>query len=98
MKVEGVITTVHRNPSCIAKAIRIDNLATMKTCANETRVITSVTGTKLRSVIASADDYLMNLSIAEEACRYRKEAPRKENGQRQTKGKKKLVGKKRKVR
>ncbi len=70
MRIDGVITTTHRNPSCIAGAIRVDNLSAMETSETATAVVTTVTGTKLRSVIASVDDYLMNLSIADEACRY----------------------------
>ena len=70
MQIDGIITTTHRNPSCIAGAIRVDNLSAMETSATATAVVTTVTGTKLRSVIASVDDYLMNLSIADEACRY----------------------------
>lgn len=70
MQIDGVITTTHRNPSCVAKAIRVDNLSAMETSATATGVATTITGTKLRSVIASVDDYLMNLPIAEEACRY----------------------------
>jgi hypothetical protein len=42
----------------------------MQTTAEEGRVRTVVSGTKLRSVIASVDDYLMNLAIAEELCNY----------------------------
>ncbi len=70
MQADGRITTSHRNPSCIASALRVDNLSAMKTFATGTTVVTTITGTKLRSVIASVDDYLMNLSIAEEACRF----------------------------
>jgi len=70
MQIEGIIATTHRNPSCIAGAIRVDNLSAMETSATATAVVTTVTGTKLRSVIASVDDYLMNLAIADEACRY----------------------------
>ncbi len=72
MQIEGVITTSHENPSCIANAIRVDNLSAMKTVAAEGAVTTTITGTKLRSVIASVDDYLMNLAIAQEACGYGK--------------------------
>ncbi|OPY37160.1 MAG: hypothetical protein A4E35_01624 [Methanoregula sp. PtaU1.Bin051] len=70
MQIEGKIMTSHRNPSCVAGAIRIDNLASMQTESTESGVATKITGTKLRSVIASVDDYLMNLAIADEACRY----------------------------
>lgn len=70
MQIDGVITTTHRNPPCVAGAIRVDNLSAMETSATGTAVVTTVTGTKLRSVIASVDDYLMNLAIADKACRY----------------------------
>jgi hypothetical protein len=70
--IEGVISTAHVNPSCVAHALRVDNLSAMKTEVSNGTVRTEITGTKLRSVIASVDDYLMNLAIAEEGCRYRK--------------------------
>jgi hypothetical protein len=44
----------------------------MDTKAEGDRVITTIMGTQLRSVIASMDDYLMNLAIAEDACSVRK--------------------------
>jgi hypothetical protein len=68
--IEGEITTWHHNARCVAGAIRPDNLLSMRTTASGTVVRTVVTGTKLRSLIASVDDYLMNLAIAEELCRY----------------------------
>jgi hypothetical protein len=40
----------------------------MQTRARGSVVETSISGTALRSIIASVDDYLMNLSIAEDAC------------------------------
>ena len=73
MQIEGKIATSHRNPACVAHAIRVDNLSAMDTRATGTEVTTAVTGTRLRSVIASVDDYLMNLAIADEACRYGKD-------------------------
>lgn len=85
MQIDGVITTTHRNPSCIAKAIRVDNLPSMETSATATDVRTAITGTKLRSVIASVDDYLMNLSIAEGACRYRTGQEPEDSGREQEK-------------
>jgi len=68
MKIEGEIITSHKNAGCIAAALRPDNLTSMTTTADGDRVITSITGTQVRSVIASVDDYLMNLAIAEDAC------------------------------
>ena len=70
IKIDGEILTVHRNAACVAGAIRPDNLLSMQTTAEGDRVKTVVSGTKLRSVIASVDDYLMNLAIAEELCNY----------------------------
>jgi len=83
MQIDGTITTAHQNPVCVASAIRIDNLAAMETSAAATTVATTITGTKLRSVIASVDDYLMNLAIADEACRYSDTEPA-DNGRMRT--------------
>jgi hypothetical protein len=68
MKIEGTIITVHPRACCIAAALRPDNLTSMETRAEGDRVVTMITGTKIGSVIASVDDYLMNLAIAEDAC------------------------------
>ena len=72
MQIEGTITTVHDNAGCVAAALAPDNLRSMETKAGGNRVITTITGTQLRSVIASVDDYLMNLAVAEDACSVRK--------------------------
>jgi len=71
-QIAGTITTVHENAGCVAAALAPDNLRSMETKAEEGRVITTITGTQLRSVIASVDDYLMNLAVAENACSIRK--------------------------
>ena len=70
MEIEGSIITTHRHPACVAQALHPDNLRSMKTVATKTEVETRITGTQLRSVIASVDDYLMNLAIAEETCSF----------------------------
>jgi hypothetical protein len=70
MEIRGEILTHHRNAACVAGAIMPDNLLSMQTVAEGNLVKTVVTGTRLRSVIASVDDYLMNLAIAEELCRF----------------------------
>ena len=72
MQINGTITTVHKNARCVAAALAPDNLRSMDTKADGDRVITTITGTQLRSVIASVDDYLMNLAVAEDACSVRK--------------------------
>nr|WP_319377336.1 KEOPS complex subunit Pcc1 [uncultured Methanoregula sp.] len=71
MQIEGTITTVHSEAACIAAALRPDNLRSMATDATGDRIRTTITGTQIRSVIASVDDYLMNLAIAEDACSIR---------------------------
>jgi hypothetical protein len=70
MQINGRITTVHRNAGCVAPALAPDNLTSMTTTAEGNLVITVLTGTQLRSVIASVDDYLMNLAIAEDNCSF----------------------------
>jgi uncharacterized FlgJ-related protein len=68
MHIRGRITTVHGNAACVASALAPDNLRSMTTTADGDTVNTAIEGTQLRSVIASVDDYLMNLAIAEDAC------------------------------
>lgn len=68
MQIEGTITTLHENAACVATALSPDNLKSMETKGAGDRVVTTITGTQLRSVIASVDDYLMNLAVAEDAC------------------------------
>lgn len=72
MQIDGTITTLHVNAGCVAAALAPDNLRSMSTKGEDGRVITTITGTQLRSVIASVDDYLMNLAVAEGACSIRK--------------------------
>jgi hypothetical protein len=71
MQIEGTIRTLHADAACVAAALSPDNLRSMETVAADGRVITTITGTQLRSVIASVDDYLMNLAVAEDACSLR---------------------------
>ena len=68
MKINGRITTVHGNAGCVGPALAPDNLTSMTTTAEGDHVTMELTGTQLRSVIASVDDYLMNLAIAEDTC------------------------------
>jgi hypothetical protein len=68
IQIKGRIATVHGNAGCVASALAPDNLRSMTTTAEGDHVITMIEGTQLRSVIASVDDYLMNLAIAEDAC------------------------------
>lgn len=68
MEIWGEIRTRHKQPGCVASALRPDNLQSMQTSAEGDMVITGIQGNSLRSVIASVDDYLMNLAVAEELC------------------------------
>ena len=68
MQITGMIATRHGNAASVAEALAPDNLHTMTTTADGDTVTTMITGTHLRSVIASVDDYLMNLAIAEDTC------------------------------
>jgi hypothetical protein len=68
IKIRGEIRTRHRNAACVAPALCPDNLQSMRTYAEGGLVVTTIQGDSLRSVIASVDDYLMNLAVAEEMC------------------------------
>ncbi len=66
MEITGRIETLHENPALIASALSPDNLLGMDTRAVGTRLVTTIRSDRLRSVIASVDDYLINLMVAEE--------------------------------
>ena len=68
--IEGVITTRHSRPECVARSLTADHLAGMTTRAEGDQVVTTLEGDRLRSITASVDDYLMNLAIAEDICTY----------------------------
>ena len=66
--IRGEIRTRHSHAGCVAPALLPDNLQSMHTREEGDLVVTTIEGTSLRSVIASVDDYLMNLAVAEEMC------------------------------
>ncbi len=70
MIVHGTIRTRHARPDCVAGALDADNLHGMQTRADGGVVETTLESKKIRSAIASVDDYLMNLAIAEDICCY----------------------------
>lgn len=70
IEVTGTITTPHAQSACVGPSLAPDNLTGIETTVQGPQVVTTVTGTHLRSVIASVDDYLMNLAIAEEICAF----------------------------
>ena len=70
MAIEGTILTFHDHPIETGGAVSPDNLTGMITLSDGCTVKTVITSNNLRSVIASVDDYLMNLGLAEEICSY----------------------------
>jgi len=66
MKISGVISTQHRFPEFVAAAVQTDNMPDMETVNRDGHVITTITGTAFSRVIATMDDYLMNLTVADE--------------------------------
>jgi len=68
-RISGILTTRHTDPACVAESVRPDNTQSMDTQAEGDRVITRFETESIRTMIASVDDYLMNLGIAEEMCR-----------------------------
>ena len=67
---EGTILTVHVDAACCAAAVTPDNHGLILTALTDRGLESTVSGTNLRSIIATVDDYLMNLGIAEETCLY----------------------------
>lgn len=70
MRIEGVVCTRHADPECVVRALSSDNLSNMITTASGGMVRTEIQTDRIRSLVASIDDYLMNLGIAEEICDY----------------------------
>ncbi len=85
MQVSALISTVHADARNVASSLAPDNLRGMTTTADGDRVTTVIHGTQIRSVIASVDDYLMNLAIADETTGL----PRKTTGTNEKEGMKK---------
>ncbi|MDR2854937.1 MAG: hypothetical protein LBV40_02115 [Methanomicrobiales archaeon] len=73
MKIEGVISTQHENAACVAAAIKTDNMSDIKTVNQDGRVVTTLIGTSFSRVIATVDDYLMSLTVADEVSTSKKD-------------------------
>ncbi|MBO4354717.1 MAG: hypothetical protein IK060_04060 [Methanomicrobium sp.] len=73
MKITGEISTQHTHPECVAKALDTDNMPYMKTAVRENTVVFTIESEKIRSVVATTDDYLMNLKIAQDMCEIEKD-------------------------
>lgn len=67
----GTILTFHADAACCAAAVTPDNHGLIMTTPLSDKALKStVSGNNLRSIIATMDDYLMNLGVAEETCLY----------------------------
>ncbi|KUK69273.1 MAG: hypothetical protein XD88_1405 [Methanocalculus sp. 52_23] len=69
MKIEsGRIRSYHASPDCVAGSLSPDNTDTMEMHISQDYVEMVIRDMPLRSAIATIDDYLMNLSIADSLC------------------------------
>ena len=69
MKIEsGRIRSYHASPDCVAGSLSPDNMDTMEMHISHDYVEMVIRDMPLRSAIATVDDYLMNLSIADSLC------------------------------
>lgn len=66
--IHGKITTRHQHARVIAESLAPDNLMSMQSCSHGKAVVTTIDSDRIRSVVASVDDYLTNLAIAEDLC------------------------------
>lgn len=64
----GRIKTGHASPECIAASLSPDNLKDMEMAFDDGCVWMTIEEKPVRSILASVDDYLMNLSIADVFC------------------------------
>ena len=78
MKIKGVIISKTDSAEEIAAAISPDNAGFMKCSAKEGAVAAEFEGDSPRTVLATADDYLMNLSVAWQVSESAKEHTKKQ--------------------
>lgn len=69
--IRGLVRASSACAACVAGALAPDNLPGMATAVDGDTVTFRIEGTHLRSVTATVDDYLMNLTMAEELLRVR---------------------------
>ncbi len=62
----GRIITTHKKPYVIADAIKPDNTRNMSTACGNESITTEFMLEEIGTLIATVDDYLLNLKIAEE--------------------------------
>ncbi|MDD2666786.1 MAG: KEOPS complex subunit Pcc1 [Methanocellales archaeon] len=65
-KCSGKIVTSHKRCHIIMEAIRPDNTLNMRTTCKNGEIITEFEIDGIGTLIATVDDYLLNLKIAEE--------------------------------
>ena len=64
MKITGTIISKTESAKTIAEALSPDNCRYMECVSEGDTVIASVSGDSVKTVLATVDDYLMNLSVA----------------------------------
>jgi len=65
MKIKGTIRFASDDADKIASALTPDNMGYMECHAEGGFLVASVEGDSVKTVLATVDDYLMNLSVAE---------------------------------
>lgn len=65
MHVTGMIVSAHVHAGHVASALSPDSAGFMTVDVVDGHVVAKIEGESLRSVIATVDDYLMNLSVSE---------------------------------
>jgi len=73
MKIEGKVSTRHENAACVAAAVQTDNTSDINTVSLDGRVVTTIVGTSFSRIIATVDDYLMSLAVADEVSTSKKD-------------------------
>jgi len=69
MKIKsGRIRSYHASPGCVAESLSPDNMDPMEMHISHEYVEMVICDMPMRSAIATVDDYLMNLSIADSLC------------------------------
>ena len=66
--IKGKILIEHDKYDIIANSLIPDNLLNMKSIITNGTIVTDITIDRLNSLIATIDDYLMNVKVAEEIC------------------------------
>ena len=68
MHITGTIVSVHAHPEHVVSALSPDSDGFMTVEVIDGCVTAKIEEESLRSVIATVDDYLMNLSVSERLC------------------------------